>query len=123
METPKTHVNVKLHGYLRKALSESDYKRLCTPSCEPAMVETEQESRVHKYVFFSDALLYLLDHSMKGQPIVLCAVEDILQIKHVSSSALVRCMQSLSYFSKFINVVNGLIINCLCLNVFKCAVI
>ena len=47
------------------------------------MVETEEERRVQKHVFFTSNRLYLVDSGLKTEPKTLCKLEDILQVRKV----------------------------------------
>lgn len=87
MALEKNRVNVKLLAFLKKTLPEREYRCLCFQSCEPCMVETEDDSKVQKHVFCTSNRLYTVDSGLKAEPKALCALEDILQVRKVSVNA------------------------------------
>lgn len=99
----RSRVNVKLLSFLKKTLVEREYRCLCFQSCEPCMVETEEEKRVQKHVFFTSSRLYLVDSGLKTEAKTLCTLEDILQVRKVSvdvgKEAMFVCGKRLSKLS------------------------
>ena len=87
MAFEKNRVNVKLLAFLKKTLPEREYRSLCFQSCEPCMVETEDDNKVQKHVFCTSNLLYVVDSGLKAEPKAVCALEDILQVRKVSVDA------------------------------------
>lgn len=83
----RSRVNVKLLSFLKKTLPEWEYRCLYFESCEPCMVETEEENRVQKHVFCTSNRLYVVDSGLKTEPKALCSLEDILQVRKVSVGA------------------------------------
>lgn len=83
----KSRVNVKLLSFLKKTLPEREYRCLCLQSCEPCMVESEEDNKVQKHVFCTSNRLYVVDNGLKTEPKALCPLEDIFQIRKVSIGA------------------------------------